>query len=141
MSEDKEKKLRTILEEEEAKNPLEWAVFALGLVLVLAILGYLGFKTYTYRPSPPDLQLAYAPEPTMNEPNRFRVVISNKGNTTAEEVKVQVVLQKAGQELEKVELQLPFVPRGARRTGWVIFTESPASADTVSANVISYRTP
>ncbi len=37
------------------KNPLEWTVFVIGLVLVIATLGYLVQESITARPGPPDV--------------------------------------------------------------------------------------
>lgn len=123
------------------KNALEWSVFAFSLLLVLAIIGYLSYKTITHEISPPDLVLEYTPDPSEHAPYRYHVIILNAGGETAEEVNIELSLEKGGEELEAAELQVPFSPKGSRREGWVNFKTDPAEADTIIARVMSYKRP
>lgn len=126
---------------EEKKNWLEWSVFALSIVLVLGVLGYLVYQAYNHKASTPDLYVQIWSEPSANAPNRYHILLENKGGTTAEEVTVELVLMKDGEEMEKAQLQIPFAPQESKREGWVNFTKDPAKADTVSSRVVSYKKP
>lgn len=138
MSLDKEKKKEKY---QDVKNPFEWGVFVLGLILLLSILGYLGYKTFTYKATDPKMYLEYYHDPTEYEPHRFHIVIHNQGGETAEAVTVELALEKAGKELETADLQIPFCPKESSREGWVAFATNPAEADTIVARVVSYKKP
>ena len=116
-------------------------MFYISLLLILSILGYLVYNVYTYKPSPPDLLVTYQHDPSEFAPYRYHVRVTNQGGETAEEVNIELVLEKAGQELEAAELQIPFSPRESEREGWVNFKTDPATADTVIARVMSYKKP
>ena len=128
-------------EVKDKKNLLEWAVFWLGLALLLSIFTYLGYQVYNHKPSPPEILVEYWPEPSEAQPNRYRVAVRNTGGETAESVLVELVLEQDGEEVEKAELQLNFVPQESKREGWVNFSQKPAAGATVSARVASYQKP
>lgn len=123
------------------KNWLEWTVFAISLVLLLAIFAYLGYQTYTQKPSTPDLLVQSRPDPSNHAPNRYHILLENKGGTTAEEVLIELALIKAGEEVEKAQLHIPFAPQESTREGWVGFSSNPSKADTVITRVVSYKKP
>lgn len=125
----------------DEKNWLEWLVFSVCLTLVLAILGYLVYKTYTHQPTPPDLVIHSKFDPAPNAPNRYHVQLDNKGGTTAEEVIVELSLIKDGEQLEHAQLEIPFAPQASQREGWVGFRSAPAASDSVVTRVVSYKKP
>ena len=125
----------------DQKNLLEWAVFWLGLLLVLAIFAYLGYQAYHQKPSTPELVVEFWPEPTAAQPYRYHVVVRNSGGETAETVLVELKLQQGGEEVETAELEFMFVPQESKREGWVNFSEKPATKSAVSARVASYQKP
>ncbi|MCP2045475.1 hypothetical protein [Pontibacter sp. HSC-36F09] len=127
--------------DDDDKNGLEWTVFGVSLVLVLTILAYLSYMTYTHEPSSPDLTLEYYHDPSANAPHRYRVVVHNRGGETAEEVQVELTTESGGEEVESAELSIAFSPKDSKREGWVNFKEDPASADTLVARVVSYKRP
>ena len=134
-------KLKEKEEVKDQKNLLEWAVFWLGLALLLSIFAYLGYQVYSHKPSPPEILVEYWPEPSEAQPNRYHVVVRNTGGETAESVLVELVLEQGGEEVEKAELQLTYVPQESKREGWVNFSQKPAAGGTVSARVASYQKP
>jgi len=125
----------------DIKNWLEWTVFGLSLLLVFAILGYLGYKVYHHSETPPEIQAQVWPSPSTYMPNRYQVLVENKGRSSAEEVRVQVSIRRGEQELEKAELHVAFVPQESKREGWVVFENAPSQTDTVVARVISFEKP
>ncbi|PKV62845.1 hypothetical protein [Pontibacter ramchanderi] len=127
--------------DDDDKNALEWTVFAISLVLVLAILAYLGYMAYTSKPSTPDLTVEYFHDPAPHAPQRYRVVVENKGGETAEEVQVELTLQRDGEEVEQAELSIAFSPKESKREGWVIFRENIRQTDSLAARVVSYKRP
>jgi uncharacterized protein (TIGR02588 family) len=113
------------------KNGLEWSVFFLSAALVLAILGYLVFAAVQNRDSPPDLQI------TTGTPRSHRVPVTvrNEGDSTAESVRIEVLLMRGSEEVERAELDLPFVPHRSKREGWVEFRHDPRCCAVVTRAV------
>jgi uncharacterized protein (TIGR02588 family) len=128
-------------EGKDIKNWLEWTVFGLSLLLVLAVLGYLGYKVYHHSETPPEIRAQVWASPSKHTPNRYQVLVENIGGTSAEEVRVEVSIRRGGQELEKGELHVAFVPQESKREGWVVFENVPSPTDSVVARVISFEKP
>ncbi|HEV7350853.1 hypothetical protein [Telluribacter sp.] len=125
----------------DKKNALEWVVAVTGLVLVLIIIGYLTYKTITVSEGPPQLFLEYFHEPGHYEPNRYHIIVHNKGAETAESIIVEMALEKGGEALEVAQLDVAFCPKESYREGWVSFLTNPSEADTIKARVVSYNKP
>lgn len=126
---------------DDDKNALEWMVFGVSLLLVLSMLAYLGYQAYIDQPSTPDLVVRYYPDPTPNAPLRYRVEVYNQGGETAEEVQIELTIEKGEEELESAQLNIAFAPKNSKREGWVNFKEDPMQADTLAARVMSYKRP
>ncbi|HEY4650782.1 MAG TPA: hypothetical protein VIG72_05175 [Pontibacter sp.] len=126
---------------EDEKNWLEWLVFCISLLLVSGIFAYLVYQVIGYTSEEPDVFAEAHAAPSRLSPNRYRVTVYNKGGATAEEVIVDFTLFKAGEELERSEMQIPFSPVDSKREGWVIFSNNPAQADSLVARVVSYKKP
>lgn len=116
-------------------------MFGISLLLVLGILAYLSYQTYIDTPGSPDLAVRYFHDPSPNAPQRYRVEVHNQGDETAEEVQVELVLQRDGEKLEDAQLSIAFSPKESKREGWVNFSETPAATDTIVARVMSYKRP
>ncbi|MEJ8803841.1 hypothetical protein [Pontibacter sp. H249] len=125
----------------DKKNWLEWAVFGISLTLVLALLGYLVYHVFTDNPSSPDLQVEAVADPSELSPFRYHITIYNRGGTTAEEVLVELALEKDGAAIETADLHLPFAPQESKREAWVSFSKDPSQADTLVSRVVSYKKP
>ena len=122
------------------KNPLEWAVFAIGLILTLGVIGSLAWDAARGGEKPPDLIVELgAPEPRA-QGWAVPVTVRNQGEETAESARVVVTLELPGGEKEEAELDFPFVPRRSRREGWVHFLHPPASGR-LNGRVTGYEQP
>ncbi|MER2997528.1 hypothetical protein [Pontibacter populi] len=125
----------------DEKNWLEWLVFGISLLMLLAIFGYLGYQVKTYNPSDPEVMVEARHDPSAESPNRYQVTVMNKGGTTAEEVIAEFTLFSNGKEKETSELQIAFAPKDSKREGWVIFSVQPTASDSVVARVKSFKKP
>lgn len=123
------------------KNWVEWAVFAVGLALVVATLGYLAYDAATITDAPPSIEVS-AGDPLQREHNFIvPVTLVNKGDQTAEGVMVEVVLESGGQEKERAEFTVAFLPRSSTREGWAAFQTDPRTAERIKARVMGYEKP
>lgn len=123
------------------KNWLEWLVFAISLVLVVGILGYLVYDSATAGKKPPSIEFQLGtPQP---QSNSFYVPVSvtNQGDETAEAVHIEVVLESGGQEQESGEFQVAFLPRRSTRKGGVMFQTDPRKVEQIKARVLGFEKP
>lgn len=123
------------------KNALEWSVFAASAVVVVAVLVYLGWSAIHDSQTPPDLRIfTGAAIAAAADTYRVPVVVRNDGQSTAESVRIEVLLLRGGEEVERAELELPFVPRQSEREGWVTFHHDPRCC-TLQSRAVGYETP
>lgn len=123
-----------------AKNRLEWTVFAIGLVLVLATLGYLVRESIVGDGGPPEV-VARLGGPRPSEGGYLvPVEVANLGRTTAEDVLVPIFLEMPDGAREEAELNIAFLPRDSKRNGWVSFRHDPRGG-TLSLGAIAFEVP
>lgn len=115
------------------KNALEWSVFGVSCLLILAALGGLIRDILTDHGEPPALSVKTAPAVRAGEGWRVPFVVRNAGDTSAEAVKLEA---QAGEQ--KASADVDYVPRGSERAGAFVFAEEPSS---VEANVAGYQEP
>lgn len=116
------------------KNLLEWSVFAVALVLVLATFGYLIREALAADPGPPDVVVSLGPPRAGAGGHLVPVTAENRGAETAEQVQITVRLE-APTGTEDAALVIPYLPRGSRRHGWVTFRADPGSGELRVAGV------
>lgn len=126
---------------EDQKNPLEWTVFGVSLVVLLTLFTYLVYQVYQQEATPPELVIEYQPEPSAHAPFRYHVVVHNQGGSTAEGVQLAFDLMKDTVVVETAALQIQFAPQSSQREGWVIFSRDPATADSIVSRVLGYNKP
>ncbi len=122
------------------RNAFENAVFALGLLLVVALLGALVYQSVEGPDGPADIRASVGSAATEGGGARAHVVVANAGGAVAEDVRVEVC-GPGGPTGEPVcaEAQVPYVPAGAERGAVVGFRKAPSGA--LSARVVSYLEP
>ena len=130
------------ISEHESKNWLEWTVFAIGGVLVLAVIGALGYEIWHGTPREEAIL-----EVELGEPERrgdyfaVPVLVSNRGDVTAEGVQVEVTLTTDSGQQERSQFELQFLPRQATERGYALFEADPAKAKSLTARPLGYRQP
>jgi uncharacterized protein (TIGR02588 family) len=122
------------------KNWVEWAVFGLGLLTLAVVVGYLAYDMITSDGTPGQLTVRLgAPAPAAGQ-YMVPVTVENRGDTSVENVYVEVVLTGAGAEAVRAMVELAFVPRGSEAQGWVVFPQDPAGGR-MEARVLGYEEP
>lgn len=122
------------------KNRVEWTVFVCSAMVVVVVLAYLGWCAIHDQQTPPDLRIFTGSVVADGERFLVPMVIRNDGQSTAESVHIEVVLVSGSEEVERAELQLPFVPRQSQREGWVTFGRDPRCC-TLRSRALGYETP
>jgi uncharacterized protein (TIGR02588 family) len=123
-----------------AKNPLEWSVFGVSLVLVVATFGYLVREAITARESPPDVVVALGKPVSGSDGIMVPVSVTNRGGRTAEDVRIGVTLERGNARPEESVLLMPYLPRESTREGWVIFRGDPRTG-TLRVSGVGFQTP
>ncbi len=123
-----------------AKNALEWTVFAVGLVLVLATLGYLVRESVVGDGGPPEIVVRLGEPRASASGHLVPVEVANIGQTTAEDVLVPIFLDLPDGGREEAELSIGFLPRNSTRDGWVSFRGDPRRG-TLRLGAIAFEVP
>lgn len=123
-----------------AKNPLEWTVFGIGLVLVLATLGFLVRESIVGDEGPPEVVARLGEARPSEGGHLIPVEVANIGQTTAEDVLVPIFLDLPDGRREEAELNIAFLPRDSKRNGWVSFRDDPRRG-TLSLGAIAFEVP
>ncbi|HLL72521.1 MAG TPA: hypothetical protein VK363_13850 [Pyrinomonadaceae bacterium] len=123
------------------KNWVEWVVFAVGLLLVVSALGYLVYEGATMGSDPPSLEVRLGTPDARAHNFIVPVTVTNHGDETAEGVTIEVLSESGeGQEPERGELTVAFIPRRATREGFVAFRQDPRGKR-LTARVLGYEKP
>ncbi len=107
------------------KNPLEWTVFAVALAIVSACIAVLIAQMLRTDATSPHLVATVGAVESVSSGFRVPVKVRNDGGETAAQVAVVVTLESGGEELERSELTLAFVPHRSERLGFVVFRRDP----------------
>jgi uncharacterized protein (TIGR02588 family) len=122
------------------KNWLEWICFAISLLLVISLLGYLTYTAVTTGKSPAHIELQLGPPQERGGKFFINVVAENRGEQTAEGVYVEVVLKANGKE-ERGMFVIDRLPRQGKRRGIVTFETDPRLASAVEARALGFAEP
>ncbi len=123
------------------KNWLEWSVFAIGLLLITLTFGYLAYDAITAPNAPPAIEVEYGTPAQQQDHFVLPMKVFNRGDQTAEGVRIEVMLTGTGVTDEKAELEIAFLPRRATREGWVTFQTDPRTAGRIEVRVLGYEKP
>lgn len=121
------------------KNALEWTVFGVSLVLVMATLAYLAREVVTTGSRPPELVVQLGTPRPVTHGFQVPVTVLNRGDHVAEGVNVVITLV-AKAEREEAVLNLAFLPRQSKREGWVTFRGDPSNGELEIGPVV-YASP
>lgn len=110
----------------EATSPLEWAVAALGLVLIVGAIGYLAYFALTTRPEPPSVFVTRQSVAPSGNGYVVTITADNRGTSTAAAVTVEGTLLQNGTPIETSEVTLDYLPRLSERQAGLFFTHDPS---------------
>jgi uncharacterized protein (TIGR02588 family) len=121
-------------------NWLEWTVLAVSAALVLGAAGVLGWEAARGEDGPPVVTVAAGEPRPMAGGWAVPVAVRNRSGATAANVVVEVQLGE-GPAAPRGELQVPFLPKGSERSGWVAFAEPPGPGREPRVRVIGFGKP
>ena len=121
------------------KNVLEWAVFAISLALILAVVGILVTSGTTSGRAAPELRVQAGSASATAGGHQIPIRVRNEGQSV-EEARIEVSLLEGDTVVERAELILAFVPEKSEREGWVIFQRDPQCCK-VRARAVAFEKP
>jgi uncharacterized protein (TIGR02588 family) len=124
----------------EAPPFWEWVAAAIGLLLVLACMGYLGLQALRGDAGTPDPVVELVEVREQGGQFLARVRVSNRSRGTAEALVIAGELRQDGQVLERSEMEFEFLPGVSAREGGLFFRHDPRRGELRLAPV-SYRAP
>ena len=104
------------------KNALEWSVFAISLGLIVVCVGVLGYEQLTRTDRPPHVTAAVAQIVEQPEGFAIEVVVQNGGDRTAENVRIEIVVDGTP---ERGEAVVAYVPYRSQRRAWLVLPSDP----------------
>lgn len=123
------------------KNLAEWAVFAVSLALVLGAVGFLVAQIAEAGDEPARIVVAVgAPDPRDGQ-LVVPLSVSNEGDGMAEDVRVEVTLERPDAGPETVEIGFARLARRELAEGEAVFADDGGEPGTVTARVLSYTLP
>ena len=121
------------------KNLLEWAVFAMSTVLIIAVTACLAWFALRDEEGPPRLEVKTGAPEVENGWVRIPVMVSNTGHRVAANVRV-VVSGRSGPKIREGSFTIGFIPQEGTREGVVTFQGADVPVD-LKCEVIGYETP
>lgn len=122
------------------KNPLEWTVFALSAILIVAVVAILVTAAVDRTPNAPDLRVELGAPQRVTAGYRIPVTVRNEGGGTAARVRIEATLESGGAQVERADLLIEFVPGKSEREGWIVFRRDPACCEAI-ARAVGFEVP
>lgn len=118
----------------------EQAAGALGLMLLLSVLGFLGYKEVTTQYTPADVTVHVETIESSSSGYLVQIAANNHGEQSAAGVRIRGVLQDGEATVETAHITFQYVPPGSERKGGLYFSHDPRSL-TLSVRAEGYERP
>jgi uncharacterized protein (TIGR02588 family) len=111
-----------------ATSALEWAMAALGALIALALLGFIGWEALSGVNQGPAI-LAVRAERILPSPDGFvaELEVRNLSDSTAAAVEIEGVLRQGDAAVETSRATIDYVPGRGRQRAGLMFTRDPAA--------------
>ncbi|EYD78318.1 hypothetical protein Rumeso_00147 [Rubellimicrobium mesophilum DSM 19309] len=125
----------------ESTPLLEWVAGAIGAILTLALLGFLGWQAWTSPGDvPPEVTVRLEEVLPAGEGFVARIAAVNGSSETAAGVEVEGVLSRGGEAVETARATLDYVPGHSEKRGGLFFAEDPREGD-LRLRALGYQEP
>jgi len=120
---------------------LEWIASAVGLALMLAIIGFIGWEAYQGTGGEPPM-IEVRAEKVLAAGGGWVVefVAINRSPSTAAAVQIEGTLNRDGREVATSQTTLDYVPGRSERGGGLFFEEDPGAHE-LSLRSLGYAKP
>jgi uncharacterized protein (TIGR02588 family) len=110
---------------------LEWIASAVGLLLILFVLGFIGWQALNDPHSPPTISVEATNISPV--PGGYRILFQarNAGGAAAAQVRIEGTLSGSGQEPQTSSVIIDYIPGHSTREGGLFFTQNPQAGNLV----------
>lgn len=121
----------------EAHDPhrVEWVVGMVSTLLVLALVGWIGWEAVTDKPEPPEFATNIIAVRSMADGDRVEFEVANRSGTTA-----AAVVIRGEAAAETIDVTFDYVPAQSTARGALIFSPG-ATRSGLSIKAIGYTEP
>lgn len=124
--------------EEKAKNKvenhkrhkntpvLEWIIAAIGLILVVTVLGTTLYRAVTEESTPPILEISVDSIVPIGNNWLVKFRVKNTGKQTAAALTIEGTLKRGTESVEISTATLAYMPANSQREGGLFFTKNPS---------------
>lgn len=127
-------------EKEVSHNILEKVVFATGLLILAAVMGYLGYLVFKGRSKPPKLVIESTYQPDMDF-YAYKVLITNTGEETATSANIKLALYQEGKSVATGSIGISYIPIRSTETAWMVFHRKRKPGDSLVVSSITFLKP
>jgi uncharacterized protein (TIGR02588 family) len=126
--------------DDQAPSSWEWVLAGVGLLLLVASVGYLLYYQWSSNDEPPDPAIEVIA--IHQQQGRFlvRLRVHNRSHTTAADLRVSGELRQGGQVVERSETEFPYLAAESSHEGGLFFTRDPRALR-LELGVESYQVP
>ena len=121
-------------------NSVQLAVFCLGVLLILGIIGYLSYQAVKIGEKPPQPEVTAVYQPELPD-YTYRVKVRNKGEETATNMTLKMTLYQDGKIKESGTFSISYLPIQSEQTGWMVFKTARKPADSLVVSSITFLRP
>ena len=122
------------------KNALEWTVFGISAAILVAVTAFLIIDAVRGSTDEPDIEITTGSVTSRGGHYVVPVMVTNRGDQTAEGLRVEIALRKGDEDVEVAEVTFAFVPRASHREAWALFRNDPRGF-TLQARAIGFEKP
>lgn len=109
----------------EKISVLEWFVAVAGLILVVGTIGFMMYKAFTSKNTPPNFTTKIEQINAVDSGYIVIFELINTGEQTAANVNVEGELKNGGESVEKSEVTFEFAPSKSETKGGLFFKNDP----------------
>jgi len=126
----------------ETQDPhwIEWATGIVSALLVLAMIGSVGFEAIVEEDQPPEFGIAITSRGAVQGGYRVEFDIANHASRTAAAVVVRGEIMDQGEAAEDAEVTFDYVPTQSKSSGAMLFSEDPGQRE-VRIRAVGYTDP
>lgn len=125
---------------EEPPSAWEWLVAAIGLLLLVASIGYLAYDEVAGNGDVPVPTLRITGIEPQGKHFLVRLQVANAGRATAADLRVEGELRRGGEVVERSETEFAYLPGRSTREAGLFFRHDPRALELVLA-ARSYQQP
>lgn len=118
----------------------EWASAAIGLMMLVAAIGYFVYVSMAQTKSPPKITVAVLAIEAQEAGYLVRTRVSNNGTTTAAQLSLEGTLKTKTGEEQRSEVTLDYVSAGSETSAGFFFIADPRQGE-LKIRPVSYQDP